>query len=204
MLTISGRRPGEAGADRAGRGSPRRARRRSCAPRPARARHSRSASSPPVSLRVQRVTRERPRIDRISVGRAARRAQAEADRAPGRDLEAADRAGRQADRPAARGRCAGRAGAAGSIPASLVTKAMMRPSSAMSKFSTSQLMSVTTGVKRPVAGSIVPSRWKSEPSSEVTQSVPSRRELRRRHRRCRGWGRRSASSARSRGRAGRG
>ena len=38
-------------------------------------------------------------------------------------------------------------------------------------------MSVTTGVNRPVATSIRPSRWKSEPSSDVTQSVAVGSEL---------------------------
>jgi hypothetical protein len=50
---------------------------------------------------------------------------------------------------------------------------MKLPSSAMSKFSTSQLMLVTTGRKAPVAGSSVPSRWNSDPSSDVTHKVPS-------------------------------
>src|SRR5690606_4572789 len=39
--------------------------------------------------------RKAARVDGIDVGRAARRAQAEADRAPGGDLQVADRAGRQ-------------------------------------------------------------------------------------------------------------
>ena len=49
---------------------------------------------------------------------------------------------------------------------------MKRPSSEMSKFSTSQRGSGATEVKRPVAGLRIPRRWKSEPSSEVTHKVP--------------------------------
>ena len=50
---------------------------------------------------------------------------------------------------------------------------MKLPSGEMSNASTSHFSVGPRGVNAPVFISIVPSRWKSEPSSEVTHNVPS-------------------------------
>ena len=93
----------ESAPRRAGRGSPTRARRRSFAPRSAPARVGIGVEAAGFAARPAG-DGERPRIDRIGVGRAASGGEAEADRAPGRDLDAADHAGgKPADQPGAAG-----------------------------------------------------------------------------------------------------